>query len=85
MMRNTTVAWVIVMVATIVSYACGQSAMTARSVVLVAVLVAAIKSTLIINYFMELKKGAFPCNIIFRAWTVLSVLVILGGAWRVMQ
>jgi heme/copper-type cytochrome/quinol oxidase subunit 4 len=71
--------------ATIVSYVCVESAMAARIAVLVAVLVGAIKASLIINYFMELKKGTSPCNFIFGAWTVLSFLVILGGAWGVMQ
>lgn len=84
-MRSTTVAWVIMMLATIVSYACGESGLAARIEVLAVLLVGAVKALLIINYFMELTGRAFPCNMIFRGWTVLSFLVILGGAWRVIQ
>jgi heme/copper-type cytochrome/quinol oxidase subunit 4 len=83
MMKNTTIAWAIMMIATIVSYASVESAMAARIAVSVAALVAAVKSSLIINYFMELKGGTFPCNIIFGIWTVFSFLVILGGTWYV--
>ena len=55
MMKSTTVAWLMMVIAVIGSYACGESGMAARIEVLAVALLAAFKAFLIINYFMELK------------------------------
>lgn len=84
-MKNTTVAWVIMMLATILSYGFAGLAIAARIEILAVVLIGALKAALIVHYFMELKKEAHPYNVTFGTWIVLSTLIIVGGSWGLVQ
>lgn len=76
-----TVIWVILVMATILSFSLVESINATRIAVSVAVVIAFFKARLIIIYFMELKRGILPHRIIYEAWAILALIVVLGGYW----
>lgn len=76
-----TVIWVILISATVLSYSLVESVNVARIAVSIALLIGAFKARMIVIYFMGLKREMLPHRIIYEAWTVLALIVILGGYW----
>ena len=78
---TTTVIWIILIGATIVSFSLVEKFSVARIAVSIAVAIAIFKARLIFIHFMELKRGIIPYRIIYEAWAIIAFIVILGGYW----
>lgn len=77
---SPTWSWLIMIAATVVSFAVAERTATAQVAATVAVLIGAFKARLIFLKFMELEWR--PLRLAYEAWVVVATVVILGSYWR---
>lgn len=78
---TATALWVMLVIATIVSFTVGEDMNVARIAASVAIVIGSLKARLIFIYFMEVAWEPRPFRIVYEIWTVLTVIIILGGYW----
>lgn len=80
--RSTaTRVWLMLITATLLSWALAENAAAARLATTSVMLIAAFKVRLVFNYFMELTWKAGAWRIAYELWTGMVTLLILGGYW----
>jgi heme/copper-type cytochrome/quinol oxidase subunit 4 len=77
---SPTSSWLIMIAATIVSFAVAERTAMAQVAATVAILIGAFKARLIFLNFMELEWR--PLRLVYEAWVVVAIVVILGSYWR---
>jgi Prokaryotic Cytochrome C oxidase subunit IV len=78
---TATRAWLLLIAASLTSFALVEGAVLARLVVSAVMLIAAFKVRTVIGHFMELKFQPRPWRIVFEVWTLGVTTIILGGWW----
>jgi hypothetical protein len=76
-----TVPWLLLVAATLTSFALTEDAPAARLATTAVILIAAVKVRLVVIHFMEVPWSARPWRLILEAWIAAVTLVILGGYW----
>ncbi|MDT5007962.1 MAG: hypothetical protein QOJ24_5138 [Mycobacterium sp.] len=81
--KRAGLSWLILIVATVVSYALGADHGTGSVMVVAVLAIAAVKVRLIGLDFMELRTAPIPLRVVFEGyclglWTVLSGLYLFG-------
>jgi Prokaryotic Cytochrome C oxidase subunit IV len=77
--RGASIAWMLLMAATLVSFGLGDGLGTAKLATVTILIVAFGKVNLVGNYFMELRGAPLPLRVIFTGWTAVvgTVLVVM--------
>lgn len=77
---SPTTTWLVMVVATVISFAMAERTATAPLAATVAILIGAFKARLIFLNFMELEWR--PLRLVYEAWVVVATVLILGSYWR---
>jgi Prokaryotic Cytochrome C oxidase subunit IV len=74
-------AWLVLMLAAVLSWSLTESVAAARVGTIAVVLIAAFKIRLVVVHFMELQWQHRPWRIIFELWILGITAIIIGGYW----
>lgn len=74
-----TLAWAMLVIATLVVFTLAESAPRGQAVVVGIVLIAAFKVRLVFLHFMELESGAMPWRAVAEGWVTLVATILLAG------
>jgi Prokaryotic Cytochrome C oxidase subunit IV len=73
--------WLILIAATLISWAVTENMPAARLGSTAVILIAAFKINMVIAHFMELKWQPRPFRLVLSGWIALVSLIIIGGMW----
>lgn len=73
--------WLLLVGATLVSFALTENVPAARLATSAVILIAAFKIRLVVIHFMEVPWAARPWRFVLEAWIAAVTLLILGGYW----
>lgn len=81
MLSRVSVFWLLLMVATCISWALAEGRVLSSSAVVVIIIIAAIKIRLVFLYFMEVNNMPLLWRLAFESWICVVTTVILLGYW----
>ncbi|MBI2963112.1 MAG: cytochrome C oxidase subunit IV family protein [Deltaproteobacteria bacterium] len=81
MRRTATVVWIVLSLATGVSWWLAEREGSTAGATVLIMLIAAFKARMVMLHFMELKAAPLPWRCVFEGWVVIFTGVILAGYW----
>ncbi len=73
--------WALLVAATLCSFFLAEGHSAAKVATSGIILIAAIKISLVVGHFMELKWQPRPYRIVISGWLLVVTLIIIGGNW----